>query len=114
MEIESKIVKDMIVTKQDFILIDFLPIPKNTICMISAKGGMGKTNLSLIISSEYVREHSGNVALWLTEDEEGNVKHRINTLVENKIMLPFDDTRIRYIKKIMVGSLSTVKRVLIL
>lgn len=97
MEIKSKTVNNMVRVIQEFILQDFMPFPKNTVGMISAKGGVGKTNLSLILAGEYVKSEVGNVALWLTEDEEGNIKHRINTLIDAKIMDNFNELRVHYI-----------------
>jgi len=97
MKIEFLDVADAIETKQEFILSETLPFPKNTLGMISAKGGCGKTSLSLILSSEYVNNHIGNVALWLTEDDNGNVKHRINLLLENKVMSDFNQNRVKLI-----------------
>ncbi len=97
MKIDTKTIKKLIFTKQDFILKHFIPMPKSTLCMISAKGGIGKTNLSLMIASEYVLNHQGNVALWLTEDEEGNIKYRFNTLINHKIIRPFNESKVHYI-----------------
>ena len=97
MKIESKTINNITQVIQKFILQDIFPIPKGTLCMISAKGGIGKTNLSLILTSEYLNKHQGNVALWLTEDEEGNVKHRINTLLENNLMKVFNQKKTHYI-----------------
>lgn len=82
---------------QEFILKDDLPIPLNTVCMISAKGGVGKTNLSLYIANKYIKNHSGNVGLWLTEDEEGNIRHRVNKLLEHNIIEEFNEDRVELI-----------------
>ena len=97
MKIEFLDLADATETKQEFILNKTLPFPKNTLGMISAKGGCGKTSLSLILSSEYVNNHIGNVALWLTEDDNGNVKHRINLLLENKVIKDFNQNRVKLI-----------------
>jgi predicted NACHT family NTPase len=85
----SKKLSQTIETIQEFILEDSFPIPINTTCMISAKGGVGKTNLSLFIASEYTNKHNGTVCLWLTEDEYGNSRHRVNKLLEHDIIKPF-------------------------
>jgi len=89
----SKKLSQTIETIQEFILEDSFPIPINTTCMISAKGGVGKTNLSLFIASRYVNSHDGNVGLWLTEDEEGNIRHRVNKLLEHDIIDEFNENR---------------------
>ena len=90
---ESKKLSKTVETVQKFILDDCFPIPINTTCMISAKGGVGKTNLSLFIASKYINRHDGNVALWLTEDEEGNIRHRVNKLLEHNIIDEFNEHR---------------------
>lgn len=78
---------------QEFILSDFLPIPKNTTCIISSRGGLGKTNLCLKIASNFINSHTGNVGLWLTEDEGGNIKYRVDTLINDSIIEPFNENR---------------------
>lgn len=95
--INSLSVSKLIETKQDFILSKALPMPFSSVCLVSAKGGTGKTNLSLYLASEYVNDHFGNVALWLTEDDEGNVKHRFNTMIECGIVRDFDEDRVHII-----------------
>lgn len=94
---ESKKLSQAVETIQEFILTSSFPMPKNTVCMISAKGGVGKTNLSLMITSQYINNHDGKVCLWLTEDEEGNVKYRINTLLTHKIIDDFNQDRVELI-----------------
>ncbi len=93
MKFESKKLSKTVEVVQKFILEDCFPIPINTTCMISSKGGVGKTNLSLFIASKYLNRHDGNVALWLTEDEEGNIRHRVNKLLEHNIIDEFNEHR---------------------
>lgn len=92
--------EESIEVKQSFILSHFMPFPQNTLCMVSARGGIGKTNLSIKLAAEYTNYHDGNVAMWLTEDEAGNVKNRSETLktfgiideyYENRVLLITDD-----------------------
>ena len=85
---------ESIEVKQSFILSHFMPFPQNTLCMISAKGGIGKTNLSIKLASEYTNYHVGNVAMWLTEDEVGNVKNRSETLKTFGIINEYDEKRV--------------------
>jgi len=80
--------------KQTFILAHFMPFPQNTLCMVSAKGGIGKTNLSIKLAAEYCNTHAGNVAMWLTEDEVGNVKNRSETLKIFGITNEYDEKRV--------------------
>lgn len=96
-KIESKKLSQAVEVIQEFILEDFFPIPKNTTCMISSRGGVGKTNLALYLTSKYITNHSGNVGLWLTEDEEGNIRHRVNKLLEHNIFEEFNEDRVNLI-----------------
>lgn len=92
--IVSQTMQESIEVEQKFILDHFMPFPENTLCMVSAKGGIGKTNLSIKLSAEYVEYHQGNVALWLTEDDAGNVKNRSETLKSFDIIVPYDEDRV--------------------
>ena len=92
--IVSQTMHDSIEVEQRFILDHFMPFPENTLCMVSAKGGIGKTNLSIKLASEYVEYHQGNVALWLTEDDAGNVKNRSETLKSFDIIKPYNEKRV--------------------
>jgi replicative DNA helicase len=85
---------DSVEVEQKFILEHFMPFPQNTLCMVSAKGGIGKTNLSIKLSAEYVIHHQGSVALWLTEDDAGNVKNRSETLKTFDIIQPYNEKRV--------------------
>lgn len=66
-----------------FILDDFLPIPKYAVTLLSASGGTGKTRLSLVMADRHIQKTNENVALWLTEDYQGQVKETFNEMVEN-------------------------------
>lgn len=66
----------------DFILRDFLPIPRNAVTLLSASGGTGKTRLSLIMADRFVKSERGNVALWLTEDYAGQVRHIVDDMIK--------------------------------
>ena len=92
--IVSQTMQESIEVEQKFILDHFMPFPENTLCMVSAKGGMGKTNLSIKLSAEYVEYHQGNVAMWLTEDDVGNVKNRSETLKSFNIIKPYNEDRV--------------------
>lgn len=72
----------------NFILEKYLPIPENAVTLLSALGGTGKTRLALVMASKYIEEknYKHNVALWLTEDFEGQVKKIFNDLVKDRIV----------------------------
>jgi len=64
-----------------FVCKNWLPIPKATLSMIVAPGGTGKTWLALQLALRIANEDAGNkVFLWLSEDPEGTVKSRYNTI----------------------------------
>lgn len=72
----------------NFCLEKFLPIPENAVTLLSALGGTGKTRLALIMASRYIieKDFKYNVALWLTEDFEGQVKKIYNDLIADGIV----------------------------
>ena len=59
----------------------WLPIPKNTLTMISAPGGTGKSFLSIQLAIRIVAENQNNrVLLWLSEDPLFYTKDRIDKI----------------------------------
>lgn len=72
--------------KANFLLENFLPIPQNAVTLLSASGGTGKTRLSLIMADRYIKAHNKNVALWLTEDYKGQVRHIFDDMVKAKLV----------------------------
>lgn len=65
-------------SKADFVLTDFIPLPKAAVSIIASMGGIGKTTLALQLASRYGKK----CALWLTEDYAGQVRKRYEQLVE--------------------------------
>ena len=60
---------------------EWLPIPKNTITMISAPGGTGKSFLSIQLAIRIIAENPNNrVLLWLSEDPLFYTKDRIDKI----------------------------------
>lgn len=83
MKIEYINLKDVIKTKQEFALIDLMPIPKNAVSMLASRGGVGKSFISLQLACEWTKEHKkGNVACWYTEDEPEFVSSRLDDLIK--------------------------------
>lgn len=72
----------------NFVLKGFLPIPENAVTLLSASGGTGKTRLSLILASKFILEtnFTKKVALWLTEDYQGQVKEIFNDMLKDGIL----------------------------
>jgi len=70
-------------TTASFILENKMPIPKNAVTLLSATGGLGKTRYALICASHHINNTGENVALWLTEDYKGQVRHIFDELVKD-------------------------------
>jgi replicative DNA helicase len=88
--------------KQLFITHDFIPFPKNSVSLIAAAGGSGKTFLSIIVACEHVlKEHrkgnSSKVLLWLSEDADYIVADRLNLVIN--IIRNYSDEEIEIISE---------------
>jgi len=70
----------------NFILMDFMPIPKNAVTLLSASGGVGKTRLSLVMADRHIQGTGEKVALWLTEDYPGQVRNSVDEMIKENIM----------------------------
>lgn len=95
--IESIKLIDVVKIKQEFILNDFLPMPKNTITMLSSQGGMGKSFLSLSVAGKFIKESNQNVAAWFTEDEAPFVKDRYDKLIHSGLLEPINEKKLHLI-----------------
>lgn len=81
----------------EFYLKDWLPIPLGTITIISAQGGTGKTWIVVQVSLRFILENPNKkVFLWLSEDLESIVKHRMNSVCSDILDTKLDD-RFKYI-----------------
>ena len=72
--------------KNLFITNDFIPFPRNSVSLIAAVGGSGKTFLSIIVACEHIlKEHKkgkiSKVLLWLSEDPDYVVADRLNLVM---------------------------------
>ena len=80
--------------KIEFILKDFLPIPKRAITLLSAKGGSGKSWLVIQLALRYVNENpNSKVFAWLAEDSEPTIIKRMEKIL-NKILI--NDKKIKF------------------
>lgn len=95
--IESIKLIDVVKTRQEFILSDFIPMPKNTLTLLSSLGGMGKSFLSLQIAGKFIQETNQNVAAWFTEDEAPFVKDRHDKLIENGLLTSINEKKLHLI-----------------
>lgn len=70
----------------EFILKDWLPIPKSTVSLVTAPGGSGKTWTILQIAARYcISEKNAKAFLWLSEDPISLSKARLNKILEKVI-----------------------------
>jgi len=68
--------------KINFYLKNILPMPQNTVGIISSRGGMGKTFLSLRIASDFIKETGKRALVWFSEDEPEIIAFRFDALVK--------------------------------
>jgi len=69
----------------EFLLKDYLPIPKKAVTLLSARGGAGKSWLSLQIALKIINQSNKKVFAWLSEDPLFATKKRAE-LIKNKIL----------------------------
>ena len=93
-ETSFKLKKFSIVENKDieFILKDFLPIPKKAVTLLSAKGGAGKSWLVLQLALKYINQTGKKVFAWLSEDPDFATKKRAEKIL-NEILINHNDTR---------------------
>lgn len=79
--INKNSILDIKESEPEFYLKHWLPIPKKTITIISAPGGTGKTWLVVQLALRFAIENPNKKAfLWLSEDLNGIVKSRMNSI----------------------------------
>ncbi|MCK5070072.1 MAG: AAA family ATPase, partial [Desulfocapsa sp.] len=61
---------------------DYIPIMQSSVSMIYSGGGVGKSFLAIRMAIVYVIETGNKVALWLSEDSEGENWFRYSSLVQ--------------------------------
>lgn len=83
--------------KQEFILKDFIPMPKYTLTLLSSQGGSGKSFLSLQMACKYIELENKNVGAWYSEDEAPFIKDRFEQLLQSGLVNEIDQKKIRLI-----------------
>ena len=76
----------------EFILKDYLPIPKKAVTLLSAKGGAGKSWLVLQLALKFVNQTDKKVFAWLSEDPDFATKKRAEKIL-NEILINHNDTK---------------------
>ena len=67
----------------EFICKSWLPFPKNTVSMVTAGGGVGKSFLLLQAAMRMARDESLKIFMWLSEDSLALSKYRADLIAEN-------------------------------
>jgi replicative DNA helicase len=74
---------DQIQSKEaEFICKEWLPFPKDTVSLVTAGGGVGKSFLLLQAAMRMVRDEKLRVFMWLSEDPLALSKHRAEMISE--------------------------------
>ena len=76
----------------EFILKDYLPIPKKAVTLLSAKGGAGKSWLVLQLALKFINQTNKKVFAWLSEDPDFATKKRAEKIL-NEILINHNDTK---------------------
>ena len=74
----------------EFILKNYLPIPKKAVTLLSAKGGAGKSWLVLQLALKYINQTGNKVFAWLSEDPDFATKKRAEKIL-NEILINHKD-----------------------
>jgi len=76
----------------------YLPLVEQSVMMIYSGGGVGKSFASIRVAVEFAEETGKRVALWLTEDPEGENRDRYERIInERKKPREFYDAKISFI-----------------
>lgn len=90
--INKNCILDVVEKEPEFYLKNWLPIPLGTITIISAQGGTGKTWIVVQVALRFILENlNKKVFLWLSEDLESIVKHRMNSVCSDILDTKLDD-----------------------
>ena len=90
--INKNCILDVVEKEPEFYLKNWLPIPLGTITIISAQGGTGKTCSVVQVALRFILENPNKkVFLWLSEDLESIVKHRMNSVCSDILDTKLDD-----------------------
>lgn len=67
----------------EFICKSWLPFPKDTVSLVTAGGGVGKSFLLLQAAMRMIRDEKLKVFMWLSEDALSFSKHRAEMIAQN-------------------------------
>ncbi|RBQ27634.1 AAA family ATPase [Arcobacter sp. CECT 9188] len=90
--INKNSILNIVEKEPEFYLKDWLPIPLGTVSIISAQGGTGKTWIVVQLALKFILENPNKKAfLWLSEDLESIVKHRMKCVCSDILATNLDD-----------------------
>ena len=90
----SKCIVDADEKRTEFILNNWLPMPRGTVSMLAAGGGTGKTWAAIQAALRHARSFTDKqVALWLSEDPEAESKNRARAVSKEILNTTFSDYR---------------------
>jgi|GEM_PF-715286 len=81
----------------EFILKDWMPIPRGTVTILAAPGGTGKSWAALQMAIRHNTQTSLSCALWLSEDPLSEIKARANTICDELVAAKADMKNIRIV-----------------
>lgn len=83
-----KALKNITEEETEFILKEWLPFPKNTVSLVTAPGGSGKSWIILQLATRFCNTNKSNKAfLWLSEDPEGLSVSRFNKIASSVLKM---------------------------
>lgn len=92
-------INDVIDSVTEFILTDWLPIPRGTVTIIAAPGGTGKSWTALQLAIRHSMESGKQCAVWLSEDQDYESKTRAKGICEHILRKPFNLPGVKIISR---------------
>lgn len=77
----------------EFILSDWLPMPRGTVTIIAAPGGTGKSWTAIQAAIRHTTGTGKKSAVWLSEDQDYESKSRAKGICESIVYKQFEDIR---------------------
>jgi len=92
-------INDVVDSVTEFILKDWLPIPRGTVTIIAAPGGTGKSWTALQLAIRHFLDTGKQCAVWLSEDQDYESKSRSKAICEHILRKPFSLSGVKLISR---------------
>jgi len=92
-------INDVVDAVTEFILKDWLPIPRGTVTIIAAPGGTGKSWTALQLAIRHHLESGQQCAVWLSEDQDYESKSRSKSICEHILHKQFNLPGVKLISR---------------